>query len=629
MDITMLDFDSHLSYQNISQHDVVKVPHMIEKQPNLTFGISNPYHPELFVSDALLTSRKDSGSLRESLFLENPFTDRNMLTSSSSIQTTFSNQNDSMSTDRHTAVQDDVLSIFTEDPPRTESSWTDSVRTGSQFSLPERWTYVEELVRVARQVDPNRPIDSFSEDEISNMKMAADYLSTLYFDDEACYLYALVAKRFRAEQCKQTSQSLSTIVNFARTAMIMTDKAIIYNLLQEQIDGESNSFKKFVWYMLRAYSKSRKNDAECLEAVSGAKDLRIAREIFEAEDIISLLPNDTRALDFAAYHGILRCMSLSSAQFEQREGWGVFRKEGTEMMQGHAAEKISQQLMSRTPGPFEIEDGKMKNPCLRSCLEWCINELPHVKSVPGLWKSEQFLKFKFRETITKEERYHRNHCRSMAEVNAIFTCLWDRSRNPPKSSSDPCESNSRQWINECDTRMGLSPALLLNLVCRMTSLWNISGWKASKKSNALVRNTIKRLQLVSEFDDEALAMLLLDKYVRRHTYEVWSKTRYAMRDISRAHTFEICRKTMMIIVPERIPAVFSSCGTPRMALAEILPTLAPSLDSESLRRMKRMWNRSISNLSLSLNAAAPRSVKNPSISQLSARLANSLKISNI
>jgi len=45
-----------------------------------------------------------------------------------------------------------------------------------RFSLPHRWRSVQEVVGIAKQLDPDRQIDTSYEDEIKIMKRAADYL---------------------------------------------------------------------------------------------------------------------------------------------------------------------------------------------------------------------------------------------------------------------------------------------------------------------------------------------------------------------------------------------------------------------------------------------------------------------
>jgi hypothetical protein len=610
-EILMLDFDSSDRYRSHLQNDdLVMVSNVSQIQSNLDSKLLKPTYQEASASDNFLNSWKESSNEQELVLPKSPLADRN-IDLIPSIQATIGIQNFPTIPEQKYAVQGDARSLITEDQSAIPSSWTDSIDTASSFSLPERWTYVDDLVRVARQFDPNRPIDTFTEQEIGDMKLAADYLSILHFNDEACYLYALVAKRFRADDRMQTSQGLSTLVNFAGAALSKADKAISHNIIQEQLDGESNNFKKFLWHMASAYLKLRTTRPGSLEA-SAAEDLRIGRIIYETEDILSLLPNDTRALDLVVYKYAIICNLLSTAQFETYEGWEVFNKFET-FSPDQVATKLSQQIMRRSPGPFEIEDGKMKSPCLRSCIAWCINELPQVKSLQVPWKSTIFPKYKLRRWFVRETQELEKIVTSLAEVLAIFTSLWDRCRNPTKSSSESDESNFCQWINECDTRMGLSPAMLLRFVCDMTHYDYHPGWKASKQTRTLVQNTINRLQSISELQDEALVELFLEHYVVSNTYYDWFEEKHAMQELSRAHVFEICRKTMMIIVPERVSAAFSSCGTPKMSLGKILPTLAPSLNSESFRKMKGMWNRSVGNLS---------------ISQLSDMMANSFKISD-
>lgn len=594
-------------------------------RPNLTLQICGVINRETLKPNAGNASGLwEDGNSDYDLLSDDPFQDDYQLTPTASLQSYISDNGTITGRNPVASHSDDSSSRVTADRSESLSSRFGSIVTGSQFSLPERWKFVDNLVRVARQVDSNQDILSYSAADIADMKAAADFLFVCRFFHEASYLYALVAKRARSDGDTTSPQAMSTLFNFAMSAESNADRHIVQSLLEDEINSERSDVIKFNWLMMTSFSESRAG-----ERPGQAKDhLNKALDIFNSKDMLALLPEHDRTLDFATYINVLRCVcapDLSTIQ-KEKNSLDVFGLEWDEFKRNPRALRVAQQFIRHSPGPFEIANDHLQNSCLRSCISWCVNELNCVKSLPGVWKRHRFTHLRKSRRAQKNTFDEYKFTISGQEGTAIFTCLWDRSRNNKSSSSTSGQIGLFEWMDSF-SRMGLPALDLLHTVIGMTCYRiNMSTWKPASTSRALISKTQHRLRQLLTMDDEALVLKFLDEHIYSNSLGPWQPEYYIIQDTYRAHALELCRKTMMIIVPERVSVAFTADGSPRMTFAEILPTLAPSLNSESLQRMRGMWGRSISNLSLSRHRASHRSTSHLSVSQLSVEMTNSLRI---
>jgi hypothetical protein len=559
------------------------------------FGNSGSYSPAYGEAGpstfrpATFMSNSNHIHVDDSMNIDDPFGDPNALTPTPSV---FMSEVDNNLSDQADDDWEDIisgLSISTNEP---------LVKNGhnvSQFSLPGRWSSVHELARIARQVDPNRLIDTFTEDEITDMKRAADYLYALAFDDEASYLYAILIKRHQADGHHQHRVAFATIIAYAYAANTKGHFEIVENLLDTELKNDTSVVTTFFTHMMLAFTYARQR-----KIAKATEHLEMAQRYSREQDIFALLPCNDRSFDLIAYQSIVRCRSLPGRALRASDVNRVTQSPERLHEQKMDLLVIRDLMLQRVPGPFEFEEGQMKNPCIRSCLRWCINELESMTSVPGIWKNGN-----------RKSRFA-----MIAEVVATFTCLWDRSQNPQSKLTD---SSLTIWITEAEPRMGISPTHLLMFVCCMANSSSVVEWQRSKSSTELIKNLQYRFELHMNLGDTDLATSFLDTFNPHNSFDAesserhacfgpWSAERNTFQSASRAHILDILRKVLMVILPEEKREDGSL--TPRQSFSSsFFPTLAPALDSPSLLRMRgglqdglQQSMQSIS--SLALNAGA-------------------------
>ena len=478
----------------------------------------------------------------------------------------------------------------------TSSSFRTYTMAESQPSLPCSWGSVEELARFARRIDPNQPIDTFTEEEILNMKRASEFLHALFFDDEASSLYTLLIKRYQAEG-GQNGSIFATTIYYAHAALSKVHCETVQNLLQTEQRRNASPLTSFVAHMTLAHTYAR-----CENDEKAAEHLYAALDCGDGEALLAQLPAGDRSFDLIAYHYAARCMSLPLGQVTLRDVEILFQCEPDQ-----PAGDLQDLILARIPGPFEIADGSMQNPCIRSCLFWCKKELNSIDSVPGSWRE-----------MDPTSSYI-----SCAEIVAMFTCLWNRTQNP-SSDDDPYLT---LWITETQHRMGISHTYLLILICRMTFF--PESWKRARSNIQLVKNMKQRFSKLLKLSDTELAIAFLEKFARTNCLSGWSSDRQAFQEVSRDHALGVLRKTLMVIPPSQNFTEDSdddSAVTPRQSFPNLYRTLAPSPDSASLHRMRNKYQRSISTISLdSVQSAAKNAAytTHPSISELTLALSNS------
>lgn len=486
--------------------------------------------------------------------------------------------------------------------------------TDEQLALPGRWGSVDDIMQLAQQIDSNRPIDTFSEDEIANIKLAADYLQCLYFDEDAFALYALVIKRYQADPFQQRRTMFSATISYARSAETTAHCEIVQNLLRlelEKAEEAPSPVERFLIEMLLAYSYARVGcDSECV-----SDHLNLARSCGDGEDLIAQLPSDDRSLDLLTYLNVVRCLPsncdlLGHDLYGQEAGFSLKERQ------------LEDAILQRIPGPFEIQDNMMGNPCIWRCLQWCERELGNLTVLPGVWKS-----------MKPNNKYIRS-----AETIGLFTCLWERWHEPGLVFS---KSDLRIWMTETEIRMGISPTELLAVLCWMINL--ATPWRRSKFDSELIFRLQFGSHALTELTDRELATKFLRIFIRRNSLGYWPRERHALQRVARTHVIGLLQKVLLIILPDLQSASDNGFSTQVQTLsivaAKILPTLASSLSSTdlaSLRTLRDRIQRNASNViqitrdlpSTVLRDSLRSNLSLPTMSELSQAMASSLSLSN-
>jgi hypothetical protein len=467
------------------------------------------------------------------------------------------------------------LSSYTSEKSSLRSSRR-SRTTAEQSSLPFRWESTEELAKSVTQIDLDRPSDNFSEEEIVNIKEAADYLTSFRFDAEAFPLYVLLLKHYQASRGDQSQGPSYPVFASSQAAMLRSHCEILQNLLQLELDKAqqtASTVESFLAHMLlaetycRGYRSTRDGDVK--------HHVKMAKTFSPGVDMIGLLPEDSRSLDMLAWHNIVRCLTGNSDLLEKWDDPLYWQRKKVDVVS--EVQDVEDALLRRIPGPFEIRDNVMRNPCLSCCVQWCNSELSHISKLPAAWK-----------TNNSAAGF------SWANTTALFTFLWDRWHEIQSAWTDP---RLDVWVRETEARMGIPPAELLMTLCMMIS--DSTGRKKSSKFGFSLLNNFRRgAQALLQLNDKELARLFLWNIHERYNIVLWSKERKDVQRVARSHIIGLMKSVLRVAMPEGIashsdtPATSSPpLQTLRILAVTILPTMASSLNSAEYSSLRKLRDR--------------------------------------
>jgi hypothetical protein len=490
-------------------------------------------------------------------------------------------------------------------------------------SLPAReWSSAEELTGMFRRIDPDRPVDSFTDGEISDIKLAADYLNALIYHTDAFPLYVLLLKRYKSLPNYNRETFYSALVKYSLCAREEDHCEISQNLLREELEclddsAPDTNMRRFMANMMLAHTYTRghlsSDSQRHVDAASEIADL-------DGVDLISQLPDNDRSLDLLVYHNLVR---LTDPRCDLMDH-STYR----EIKTTFETAQLEDIVIARSPGPFEIKDGKMQNPCIRSCLRWCDNEIRYLTSIPGTWK-----------TIGRKAK---EGSIQICEFTALFLALWERWQQIAQSTPESSADENRIWMTQTEKLMGISTTELLKFLSYQITY--ATTWTKTRKDHKL----ILRLQLGSQSllreDDSYLAKKFLREYVEFNRLISWPAWRTELRNAARAGILAQLQKVLRLKVPgwngfiEAASPPIRALGTVAVTL---WPTLASSLSSLELNELyeaKKKIGRKVRNLvetSASLPSAVFRggspsklSLISMSISELSHAMESSLSLSS-
>jgi hypothetical protein len=467
-----------------------------------------------------------------------------------------------------------LSSCTSENSSLRSSRW--SWPTAEQSSLPFRWGSTEELAKSVTQIDLDRPGDNFSEEEIVNIKEAADYLTSFCFHAEAFPLYVLLLKRHQASRGDQSHGPSYPVFTSSKAAMLRSHCEILQNLLQLELDKAqqtASALESFLAHMLlaeaysRGYQKTRNDDVK--------HHVKMAKTFSPGVDLIGLLPEDNRSLDMLAWHNIVRCLTGNSDLLEEWDDPLYWQEKKCDVVS--EVQDVEDALLKRIPGPFEIRDNLMRNPCLSCCVQWCNSELSHISKLSAAWKTnDSAVGF------------------SWANTTALFTFLWDRWHEIQSGYTDP---RLDVWVGETEARMGIPPAELLMTLCMMIS--DSSGRKKPSKFGRALLNKFRRgAQALLQLNDKEQARLFLRNIHHRYNIVPWDKERQDVQRVARSHIIGLMKSVLRVAMPEGIasrsetPTTSSSpLRTLNILAVTILPTMASSLNSAEYSSLRKLRDR--------------------------------------
>jgi hypothetical protein len=382
-----------------------------------------------------------------------------------------------------------------------------------------------------RSIDHDRPVDTFSGQDIADIKQAAECLAIFCCYQEAFELYITILKRQFSDPTYRGTSFWYLLIQCVHTASSPEHVAVVRNIVHREIDRFKASHDvshahQFLVHMLLAFICNRVRNPDGMQ--QNLCDARVHAGTHDVgfSALLTCLPSDDRSLDLVLYHNFLRvragdsCDLISPAAFK-------FTSFGPlpEKMLHH-----EDHILIRAPGPFEIqENGRMANPCIRSCLVWCNKALQVMVSLsitPGI--------LDFRE----------DGIVAWAETNALFIALWEHWAE--KRSSD-----KSIWMSETQARMGISASELLLLVCRsIHDLYNAWMPPGPRQSEAkLLRHLRTRAESMLCESDLQLAKRFLDQYVARNTVTMWPPPRRVVQNLEKARMIKCFEKVLHVKFP--------------------------------------------------------------------------------
>ena len=304
----------------------------------------------------------------------------------------------------------------------------------------ERWATNQQseegVFQHETQFDINRPIDTFSPSEMEDMKRAADFLFALDFRKDAFGLYVLILKRLRSYQWPTRPPS-SALVACVRSAVFSHQAAIARSLLMHQLEDQRTvPIEEFTFQMLLADTYTRFNDH-----ATANFHIRKAMQANPLEErLVRDLPQDYRTLDLITYHCIVDGIIRSkSPRADDTLPPNYFSMEKTQ---------VQIQMLRRVPGPFEIDQGAMRNRCIRSCLEWCTGLFVHDGTIPGLWN-------------TAHSKHYSKLSEDRMDWTRVYCYLWQIWQ----STKNSLENSELGLWTQSEQLMGISAAEHLVIIC--------------------------------------------------------------------------------------------------------------------------------------------------------------------
>ncbi|KAK0657926.1 hypothetical protein B0T16DRAFT_386373 [Cercophora newfieldiana] len=246
-----------------------------------------------------------------------------------------------------------------------------------------------------RTIDRNRPVDTFSNQDMDDIRSAADYFAAVGCDQIAFQLYITFLKRqrWKAKGRASPPKLWYLIVQCAHTATNPEHVVIIQNIITEEMnrlprhyDASSTSMHRFILQMLLAFIFHRNPPDSHQGPESHHSTFTGAAWLDAGADELSLfeyLPRDDRSLDLALYRSILR-LYAGELDTPAPEPPDTSNSDAT-LIRGWQSEnrlELDSYILRHAPGPFEMRSNHgVSNSCIRSCLRWSKDQLHGMESL--------------------------------------------------------------------------------------------------------------------------------------------------------------------------------------------------------------------------------------------------------
>lgn len=365
--------------------------------------------------------------------------------------------------------------------------------------------------KLGRKIDHNRPMDTFSKEDMADMESAADCFAALGCDHFAFQLYVTILRRYWKREKRQDRPSAwYWIVQCAYTAANSKHALIIQNIIRDErqrlLYDDSRSTYKFLLNMLLAfvYHRNPETPNADLKRVTQAAWLYAT---YDPDDLklFEYLPPVDRSLDLPLYRNTLR---LYANEFDR----GPFTPS---VSSGNAATASLRQpeikhrldccVLGRVPGPFEIrENHDISNGCIKFCLSWCEDQLPKL----GSRKIPHHVEQTERDTeVTWDSR------------DTLFFRLWQQWKHGEFTTF-----TSLLWADATHGMMGISPTQVLLIATRMIydyPLITPPPENLGYSDTLAIPRLLEQVRCMLSESDQQLGQRFLDHYVSHSNTAMW------------------------------------------------------------------------------------------------------------
>lgn len=375
-------------------------------------------------------------------------------------------------------------------------------------NFPSRWESAEEISMTSRAITAERPVSTYTADDICHIQLAAEYLEAMGYEEDAFSLYAILLKRLHEDYPRDRMKFLHAIIDYSRCVSTPGHCEVIQHHLRdqaEQISKEGSSFLlyQFLLEMALAETCSRKYDTPAVKI-----HLRNARRLLQQNDdfnhcftqVFNQLPRNNGSLDLVLYQSLRRVGDPYAENLLPRENPEEFPPWSIDIS---ALEKT----LYRVPGPFELNHREMGNPCIRLCLQWCYQKLLQLKSLSGP-----------RMEVVSSDLVHEEQS-TIVHRTLLFTCLWRISINE-MGTSNPI-SGADTWMSRTHSRLGVNTTELLMITCAQ-----IVHESSSSQGSEVIHIETELVQCLRQAAgrllgqrDEVLVKRFLDAFVQYRTIE--------------------------------------------------------------------------------------------------------------
>lgn len=500
----------------------------------------------------------------------------------------------------------------------TSASTADSSSSASNNTIVASWGgSIKKVMRYARHIDLQRPIGSFSNEELDAIACAAEFLTCFDFCEEAFPLSALLLKKERAAALapggdskakvawaakvyKATRYTVGEVHHKMALALLANTRGTMMQVASAPptpatcgpFQDEIRIFLHDFLLNMSLANVRRRGDASLSDiqrhyerAVMIAK-LRPSPPVH----LMDAIPAENLSLCWLLHIDLVRCIvyprhlvDLLNDITWKSLGCHVFPLE----------HQLEDKLLRRKPGPFEMyenDQGRLvaHNPCLRSCLEWCHQQLQSLHAVSGVVR---LMPFKGATVVWGANA-------------AVVTALWERyaisaatvyHRPVAKAANAEGTIDPTDWMRDAELRFGLPPTEMLIL---MTWLINLAGYfpagTAQRKVHemrlsAVVRSGIIRTprfrthaELLAHFragcemlrahNDEDLARRFLRIYVDHESLCIWPLSLIAVHLVTHGRLMHEVAHALRI----KMPGKRSSGGVRTVAMNPAAEAAAPA-----------------------------------------------------